>query len=445
MQYDTAACQLHAPQLSDSSPEIASPGTPNIPDLERACEYSAWEAVPAGAQEVTSTASRRTGPRAWLRAVGWLIAAGLHRQAGPTTLAIAEDLAARMDYDTGHARYCLDAIAARLGIDASTVKRHVSYLRGLGALAWVQHGDHTNSRQRLGLPGYAATATVYAAVIPAVYDHAMGHRIIGAGYEARIIVDLNKRPKPVDNSPVDNPSSEGLAPPSLTVVKKEGQLEVVGGFKDTSRKRASRQQPESPSPKKTASSSRRHGERRSPTQVARDCWIAGQVRPRINWTQSAGIRQLAHALRPLIDRGLNADQIIIELASWWLDWRPAKPAAYIRARLARQAAEEALEAATATALASPQWQHAMQELRAVTRPAPAPAAAVEEGELLDGTRPTAEQIDAAREAARYDIHQVVDFLAAAGPDACIDLYGVDLTIRADQISRSHTIRIGVHA
>jgi thiamine biosynthesis lipoprotein ApbE len=65
----------------------------------------------------------------------------------------------------------------------------------------------------MGLKGYAATATVYAAVIPAVYDHAMGHRIVGSGYTARIVVDQRGQVShplppqagyPVDNPPVDN-------------------------------------------------------------------------------------------------------------------------------------------------------------------------------------------------------------------------------------------------
>ncbi|MEK8141762.1 hypothetical protein NKH18_01325 [Streptomyces sp. M10(2022)] len=57
-------------------------------------------------------------------------------------------------------------------------------LRELGALVWRRHG----SRRNLRLPGrlYAGTATIYAAVIPVVFDVAMGHRLEGDGYEARV-------------------------------------------------------------------------------------------------------------------------------------------------------------------------------------------------------------------------------------------------------------------
>ncbi|RIH58097.1 hypothetical protein D3C59_37350, partial [Streptomyces sp. SHP22-7] len=147
-------------------------------------------------QEVERTQSRQSGPRKWLRAVEWLIAAGLHGRANATTRRIAEDLAARMDYDTGHVRYCLDETVTRTGVSKASVKRHVGYLRELGALAWVQHGTRTNIRRAMGLKGYAATATIYAAVIPAVYDHAMGHRIIGAGYTARIVIDQRGQQQP---------------------------------------------------------------------------------------------------------------------------------------------------------------------------------------------------------------------------------------------------------
>ena len=138
-------------------------------------------------QEVAHTASRRSGPRRWRGAVVWLIAAGLHPRANATTQKVADDLAQRMDYDTGHVLYGMDAMAARLGISRASVARHIGYLRELGALAWVQHGSRTNRLYRMGLKGYAGTATVYAAVIPPVFDNAMGHRIIGTGYQAHIL------------------------------------------------------------------------------------------------------------------------------------------------------------------------------------------------------------------------------------------------------------------
>lgn len=228
MPYAHPSCQLGASAPGDS--RLISPLSGGTP-----CPETTLVRGTAG-QSIDHTASRRSGPRRWLRAVQWLIGAGLHPKANATTRRVADDLADRMDYTTGHVRYCLDEMAARLEVSRATVKRHIGYLRELGALAWVQHGTRINIRRVMGLKGYAATATVYAAVIPAAYDHAMGHRIVGSGYSARIVIDQRARPaipaqqtrKLVDNPPVDNPASEGLEPPSLTWVEEDGKLKVVG-------------------------------------------------------------------------------------------------------------------------------------------------------------------------------------------------------------------------
>ena len=63
------------------------------------------------------------------------------------------------------------------------VTGHVKVLRELGALAWVQHGTRANIRRALGLPGYAGTATVYAARSPLVIP-ASGH-MTRSGLETR--------------------------------------------------------------------------------------------------------------------------------------------------------------------------------------------------------------------------------------------------------------------
>jgi hypothetical protein len=321
--------------------------TPTV-EIEHSTDYSAGQVVlvRGPAQEVAHTQSRHSGPRAWLRAVEWLIAAGLHPRANATTAKVAEDLAARMDYSTGHVRYCLDDIVARTGISRASVKRHVSYLRELGALAWVQHGTRHNIRRALGLKGYAATATVYAAVIPPSFDHAMGHRIIGSGYGARIVIDQRGARKPVDNPPVENPGSEGLEPPSLTWVKEEGKLKVVGGSNYTSQAR--RDHAASPT-QKTNNRASSSGTGRHALQVAEDIRITRLVRALVNWTQREGLRRLAFSLRPLIDRGLDAYGIAEYLHGMCsgMRWKPTSPAAYISTVLADRDDSEARQAVAA--------------------------------------------------------------------------------------------------
>ncbi|WP_406723682.1 hypothetical protein WJ438_01965 [Streptomyces sp. GD-15H] len=267
----------------------------------------------------------------------WLITAGLHDRANTTTLKVAEDLAARMDYDTGHVRYGLDQTVARTGVSRASVKRHVAVLRELGALAWVQHGTRTNIRRMLGLKGYAGTATIYAAVIPAVYDHAMGHRIIGTGYTARIVIDHRDRhcvpaqatQEPVDNLPVENPGSEDREPPSLTWLRKKGKVEVVGGSNYTSQRQAKTQIPHQ--------DSSINGRRRTASDVEKASRTVRLVRALVNWTQSVPLRRLEYVLRPLTDRGWDAMRIADELKGMCsgMRWKPKRPGAFIRARIAQ--------------------------------------------------------------------------------------------------------------
>lgn len=362
----------------------------------------------------------------------WLIAAGLHPRATATTLRVALDLAERMDYDTGHVRYCMEETAARLGIDKSTVKRHVAVLRELGALVWVQHGTKANIRRKLGLGGYAGTATVYGATIPPAYDRAMGHRITGTGYEARAVIDHRGRtPGPVDNSPVDNPGSGSCAPPSLTVVKEESQVQVESGFNYTSRKRASRPT-ESPTQLETEKRSSRDGaRRRTPQQVAWEIRETELVRALVPWAQTERrTRRLAFVLRPLFDRGLRAYDIAAELAGMTLGWRPKRPAAFIRAAIAEQAATDAQLAADEQRRQESTWRD-RASLAALFGPA-------------EPTEPEPERTAEDRLRARMDWNNWPDVADhyADDPGDAIDLYGEDLcayAIRQDARTGASTI------
>lgn len=303
------------------------------------CPDPAWILVPRPLQELDATASRRARPRAWLPAVAWLVESGLHRRAGATTLAVARDLAGRMDYRLGFVLYDLEGTAARCGVSTATVKRHVRVLRELGALVWQRHGTKRN----LHLPGrrYAGTATIYAATIPAAYDSAIGHRLDGAGYEARVcgVTEAGReraaqaaleKSQPGHNPCAEHRSSGRRAPHSSGPHHDVRKAEVSGKVNYTSRGRA-------------ASG---HAPRRPPLQVARDIALARQVRPLVAWTQHEGLRRLAYALRPLIDRGLAARDIAGELCGLAAGWRPARPAAWITAALARDRVAPAGHAGT---------------------------------------------------------------------------------------------------
>lgn len=260
----------------------------------------------------------------------WLVGAGLHPRATETTLIVARDLATRMDYRLGLVLYDLEGTAARCGVSTATVKRHVRVLRELGALAWHRHGTKRNLR----LPGrpYTATATIYAATIPPAYDEAMGHRLAGTGYRARVagVTDEGRalaaktaarpHPHPVDNEAARKRDRAHRAPHSSGRHHHVPTADPDGCLNYTSR---------------TCARRRAGSSRRSPWQVARDIRIARHVRPLVGWTQPEGLRRLAFALRPLIDRGLEVHDIAAELIGLAAGWRPARPAAYITAALAR--------------------------------------------------------------------------------------------------------------
>lgn len=369
------------------------------------CPDPDWRPVPGPLQELSTTAARHAQPRAWLRAVVWMVEeAGLHPRTGEATLRIARDLAGRMNYTAGTVLYDLDGTAARCALSRATVKRHVGYLRELGALVWVRHG----SRRNLRLPGrpYAGTATIYAATIPYAYDRAHGNRVDGQGFGARVVA------VPVPPAPTPAPDGSGgraREPQSLAARPRKPVVKVDGRFKDTPRRRA-RPRPASRPGKSTP---------RSPLQVAADIRIAAQVRPRVPWTQGEGLRRLAYALRPLIDQGLDAHDIAAELTSWWISWRPARPAAYITAQLRSRTAaappeDESVEAAhphTAEPTGNPAWQAWLRQRATATE--------FHEPQRTDDDRHHARLYGWDRWAEIADHY-------ATHPDDALDLYGTRL-------------------
>ncbi|CAM5533967.1 cell wall protein (plasmid) [Streptomyces californicus] len=353
--------RIPSPRTTEN-PEAAAPVEPLV-------EMPGEQLVPEEDQDVVRTQSRRAEPRAWLRAVVWLVAAGLHPGAGPSTVLVAGDLSVRMDYRRGIVVYGLAKVVERTGLSPATVKRHVRVLRELGALVWMVHG----SKRNLAAPGekYMATATIYGAVIPSAYDDAMGHRLTGSGYAARVcgvtpagrelaVAGATGRAedrqeqrrasrsgqglrrgvrtaRPVDNSAVDKACSARREPHSPGRYHRAPAVDVERGCNYIPRERASCRKAPVYTPKISLNCD---GSRRTAAQTRAGIAVIQQVRLLVNWTQREGLRQLEVALRPLTNAGWDAHMIAAELHSWMLTWKPARPAAYIRARLAQQAAAE---------------------------------------------------------------------------------------------------------
>jgi hypothetical protein len=408
--------------MGDSS-RISLPGQRNHSPIT-APDATSWTPAHGDEQEIAATASRRTGPRRWLRAVTWLISAGLHPRANATTLRVADDLAERMDYDRGWVLYGLDRMAARLRISRATAKRHVRYLRELAALVFVTHGTQHNSRRARGLDGYAATATTYAATIPAAYDHAMGHRIIGTGYEARIVIDQRAQ-EPVEN--------EGREPLSLTVDKEEGKLKVVGGGTTTGKPAANDSTP--PTQKASKKRATILGSRVTAAGAQLADTLARTLRSRLPWLRTASHDQVRWICADMGERQWTEQQAL-QFASdaatigrgAGLLWQPDRPQAILAAHLREREQQHLAEQRRGTA----------QDTQPMDNAAWETVLGVQSESVADA-RPADGYTDEDRRTARMygwrDFGMVADHYRD-DPDDAIDLYGTKLCVAAlNQTSR----------
>ncbi|MFF9204322.1 hypothetical protein ACF1AE_21385 [Streptomyces sp. NPDC014986] len=389
------------------------------------------------------TASRRAEPRDWLAALDWMIyEAQLHPKANKTTVRVAMDLASRMDYDRGIVLYRLLDTAAALGVDKSTVKRHVSYLREMGALVWLEHG----SKRNLRLPGrkYTATATIYGATIPPAYDDAMGHRLSGSGYEARI-VGYTEAGRERAVARTRQAAGKRLAPPSRGGSHDGPVAEVGGKEKATRGARAAESKP----PKKSTL-----GHRVTAALFQAADRLARRLRPLHNWTQRAKISELSWVLVDKLAEGSSEEQVdawlreISPAVAVGLDWRPNRPHTYIASQLLRERAAREADAqlqqdwANATA-PNADFATAVGEMRLQGTLDELPAA----GGLAELDEETRKQMRADGWAAykyRGDPSLVLSAYEVVGPVVAYDLYGrelVDLCLNLDANSNNPHIRL----
>jgi hypothetical protein len=426
----------HTVPRVDSDVPSGTPFNPNVAaDTPSARPRSAvrrpW--TPDPSQTVARTTSRHSGPRAWRRAAERALEAGLVPGANAVTTVVLEDLARRMDYSTGHVRYCLADTMASTDLSRSTVTKHIRLLRSAGWLAWAEHGSLRNVLRGLGRPGYAPTATVYAATIPPAFDTWAGNRLGGVGYSARVVGATargreQRVAEAVDNSSrkaVDNPAKRSSRTPSLRVVKEEGQVQVVGGSSTAKRQR-----------KTTILGS-------IPTAdaVARARRLAAEIRPLVNWLQKASRRQLSWVLLDLVLMGWDDQRILnwVRAATPYSRsgqgvWRPRFPHRVLAAALlgedqdARRIAD--LEALT-TAAVAPKDHEAWGEVWRTWQE-----------QLADSTEP--ERTDEDRCQARAyvtsgssracgTLAEVTGHIAVYGLDDALDLYGTHLCSLAERM------------
>lgn len=322
-----------------------------------------------GEQWITRTASRRIKTRKdWMKAVRWMVKAGFRPGANETTIRIAQDIANRMGRSKhGHVAYCQEGMIRRLQLSERCVAKHVAILRELGLLAWVEQGSSRRNalRPRYGAnfrrgDGFARTATIYAPVAPRVWDDAMGRRVTGEGYWARVpgltergrqraIDEAREEARPsvtipaqrradddvqagtsTDSSPVDN---SGACTPSVELPKPRRTATVSGGKNYRPRRGAAR-------PKESESELRGRRERGStgwsPQRTAHVMAEARFVQLHTWWAQGTCVRQLAFALRPLFAAGWSWEDCVRELGRWQVPLRPRHVASYVGSEVRRR-------------------------------------------------------------------------------------------------------------
>lgn len=308
----------------------------------------------AADQEVAATRSRRLRQPADFRAAArFMVGSELHPLANATTLRIADDFADRMPNSSqGHVAYALQRMMLRLGLSRRAVTKHVGILRQLGLLAFVTHGSSRRNalRARMGEAfgpgtGFARTATIYAPCAPSLWDTAMGRRLSGTGYEARIagyteegraraVAEAAERARPKRRE-------RGRAcTPSFVAFPSSAEAEVDRGSNYTARRSAPRHTP----PPTSRDRQRRRPDRPGPSaaECARGIRIAEQVRREVWWLSGTCSRRLGYALRPLITAGWSAGQLGSELRMWGVPGRLRSPVAYLRHELRRRIGEGAL-------------------------------------------------------------------------------------------------------
>ncbi|MFI1177557.1 hypothetical protein [Streptomyces melanogenes] len=291
--------------------------------------------------DVTATASRQLRRADDFRAAAqFMIGSGFHPKAGRTTLRLAEVFAVRMKRSKdGHFPFSINMTAHELGLCRRAVLNHARYLRELGLIAYVEHGSRANvlrTRQSQAWQpgdGYAGTATIFAAVAPPVWDRALGRRMKGSGYRARLFgVTDHGRALAVDKARQSvakkAPARRSSCTPSVVVPQDHSQLQVEGGSNYTPRQRAER--------RTTSPSTSTDPHRVTPAACAHGVATAQRVRQEVWWLHRACPRRLGYALRPLIFAGWTWQSLAAELLTWGVPGYLRDPAAYVRHELGRR-------------------------------------------------------------------------------------------------------------
>lgn len=266
--------------------------------------------VTAASQWLHATTGRiTTDPHSWLTAVHWvsgLAARGLYKPTqthgpkwGPTTLAIAQEIAAL--------KVCRPGIAylmRKLKASERTIQYHLTMLRETGLLVYRSKG----TRRR----GEANQATVYERTIPAAFDTAHGIRTVGEGVQRR----------PVGAAPETRTALGKLAKKAARKVRRPRRRTPVSGrarctpmqvgTSGTSSTGLTYFPPESKLASGTGTSQHRKNSsrgKRALNKVGRRYQLARELIQLVPWLKGASVPRIAWIIRHQADAGWTALEV----------------------------------------------------------------------------------------------------------------------------------------
>jgi hypothetical protein len=309
-------------------------------------------ALPAdeAAHWVTTTASRRLRRSEDFRsAAAFMLGGGFHPRTNSLTQRLVELFATRMQ-QSKNGTFPLNVVKTcrQLGIQQRALYNHCRYLRELGLIAWQERGKkNANSRRaRLGecyqpSDGFARTGTIFGACAPPAWDAAMGRRLAGTGYEARVIgfteagraAEVREVRRRAARRRTAAPRRRACTP-SVGPTGPQANLQSKGGINYTSRRREDATTP-APAPSAQQHSGPARA-RVSPGDCAAGVRVAQHLQRLVWWTARACPRRLAFALRPLITSGWNAEGLAHELLTWGVPRALKDPAGYTAHELRRR-------------------------------------------------------------------------------------------------------------
>jgi len=266
--------------------------------------------VTAASQWLHATTGRiATCPHSWLTAVHWVssfAAKGLYTPTqthgpkwGPTTLAIAQEIAAL--------KVCRPGIAylmRKLKTSERTIQYHLTMLRETGLLVYRSKG--TRAR------GEANTASVYERTIPAAFDAEHGIRTVGAGVQRRP-VGAAAESRSALGKLAKKAARKTRRRPSRTPVSGRGRCTPMeGGSTGTS----SADRTYSPSESKLASgngkSSTRRSAKRGPrklNKIGRRYRLGREATTVIPWLHGASVPRISWVLKDFADAGWSVREV----------------------------------------------------------------------------------------------------------------------------------------